>query len=240
MVFRTFNDPPERAELNSTGVLKNTQLPDLSITSIDVVPDQTARLNLDAEEGDVAIQTDISETFILSTKDPSVNSNWKKVQLDVTGAIDGEVITPAQLGTGANRATVFADQIDSLGGFFKNKTRAELSSSSSATPVPFDVAVFDSSNALNTSTGEITVPETGTYMLSIHARTTGEKIELQYRLNGTLQSAAGAAQSSQSLNTANIATLREFAQGDSITVENFSASTILGGPNTFLTLLQLA
>lgn len=95
----------------SGGVLVASQLPDLAITNIDVVADQTARLALDAEEGDVAVQTDISETFILSTNDPTVDSNWKKVQLDVLGAIDGQQITPAQTGTSTNPTTVVASSV---------------------------------------------------------------------------------------------------------------------------------
>jgi len=95
----------------SGGVLVASQLPDLAITNIDVVADQTARLALNAEEGDVAIQTDISETFILSANDPTVDSNWKKVQLDVLGAIDGQTITPAQTGTSTNPTTVEADTV---------------------------------------------------------------------------------------------------------------------------------
>ncbi|UXF50656.1 hypothetical protein 7908G4D2_18 [Haloquadratum phage sp.] len=95
----------------SGGVLVASQLPDLAITNIDVVADQTARLALNAEEGDVAIQTDISETFILSTNDPTVDSNWKKVQLDVLGAIDGQTITPAQTGTSTNPTTVESDTV---------------------------------------------------------------------------------------------------------------------------------
>jgi len=95
----------------SDGVLVASQVPDLAITNIDVVADQTARLALDAEEGDVAVQTDISETFILSTNDPTVDSNWKKVQLDVLGAIDGQQITPAQTGTSTNPTTVVASSV---------------------------------------------------------------------------------------------------------------------------------
>jgi len=95
----------------SGGVLAASQLPDLAITNIDVVADQSARLALNAEEGDVAIQTDINETFILSTDDPTVDSNWKQVQLDVLGAIDGQQITPAQTGTSSNPTTVVASSV---------------------------------------------------------------------------------------------------------------------------------
>lgn len=105
-------DLKDKADLTqSGGVLVSSQLPDLAITNIDVVADQTARLALNAEEGDVAIQTDISETFILSTNDPTVDSNWKKVQLDVLGAIDGQQITPAQTGTSTNPTTVVASSV---------------------------------------------------------------------------------------------------------------------------------
>jgi len=101
-----------KADLTSQdGVLAASQLPDLAITNIDVVADQTARLALNAEEGDVAIQTDTSETFILSTNDSTVDSNWKKVQLDVLGAIDGQQITPAQTGTSTNPTTVVASSV---------------------------------------------------------------------------------------------------------------------------------
>jgi hypothetical protein len=109
----------------SGGVLVASQLPDLAITNIDVVADQTARLALNAEEGDVAIQTDISETFILSTNDPTVNSNWKKVQLDVLGAIDGQTITPAQTGTSTNPTDVEAGNIEA-GTIGSNSDRPDL------------------------------------------------------------------------------------------------------------------
>jgi len=80
------------------GVLVSSQLPDLAITSINVVADETERLALDAEEGDVAIQTDTSSTYILSTNDPTVDGNWKEVQIDILGAIDGQQITPSSIG----------------------------------------------------------------------------------------------------------------------------------------------
>jgi len=102
----------EKADLTSSnGVLQSSQLPDLAITNIDVVANQSERLSLTAEEGDVAVQTDVSQTFILATNDPTVDSNWKQVQLDVLGAIDGQTITPAQTGTSTNPTTVESDTV---------------------------------------------------------------------------------------------------------------------------------
>jgi len=162
----------------SGGVLVASQLPDLAITNIDVVADQTARLALNAEEGDVAIQTDISETFILSTNDPTVDSNWKKVQLDVLGAIDGQQITPAQTGTSANRGDVFADTVDTNNltgvqtGANRQGCRVFLSSPQSLSAgnvaqIQFDSKVYDSDNNFDTSANEWTCPKDGLYAVNL-------------------------------------------------------------------------
>jgi len=184
----------------SGGVLVASQLPDLAITNIDVVADQSSRLALNAEEGDVAIQTDISETFILSTNDPTVDSNWKKVQLDVLGAIDGQQITPSQTGTStnpttvesdtvtatnieagqigdsSNRPDVFADTVDAnqltgvSTGGIKTKTRVFLGSNSSADPIPFNRFSYDPDNNFDTATNEYIVPATGSYQIALNVR----------------------------------------------------------------------
>jgi len=186
-----------------TGVLVASQLPDLAITNIDVVADQTARLALNAEEGDVAIQTDISETFILSTNDPTVDSNWKKVQLDVLGAIDGQTITPAQTGTSTNPTDVEAGNIEagtigsssdrpdafldeanvnqltgvSTGGD-RQGCRVFLSSDQSIshgtiTKIQFDSEVYDSGNNFDTSSHAWTCPEDGLYLINLQLQFTG-------------------------------------------------------------------
>jgi hypothetical protein len=105
-----------KADLTTPGgVLVAGQVPDLAITNTDVVADQAARLNLDAEEGDVAIQTDIDETFILTTNDPTVNTNWQKIQLDVLGAIDGQQILPSQVGSATSPTVLDASTADFTG-----------------------------------------------------------------------------------------------------------------------------
>ena len=168
----------------SGGVLVASQLPDLAITNIDVVADQTARLALNAEEGDVAIQTDISETFILSTNDPTVDSNWKKVQLDVLGAIDGQQITPSQTGTSTNRGDVFADTVDTnnLTGVQTGANRqvcrvvlgADQSlSAGSISQLQFDDKIVDSGSNFDTSNNQWTCPKDGLYAVNLQVRFTG-------------------------------------------------------------------
>jgi len=79
------------------------------------VPDKAARLSVSAEEGDIVIQTDVSKTFVLTTNDPTVDSNWVEIQIDVLNTIDGQQITPAQVGTSSNQATIVADSVTESG-----------------------------------------------------------------------------------------------------------------------------
>jgi len=168
----------------SGGVLVASQLPDLAITNIDVVADQSSRLALNAEEGDVAIQTDVSETFILSTNDPTVDSNWKKVQLDVLGAINGQQITPAQTGTSTNRGDVFADTVDTNNltgvqtGANRQACRVLLDSdqslsAGSISQLQFDQEALDSGGNFDTTNNQWTCPKTGLYAVNLQVRFTG-------------------------------------------------------------------
>ena len=91
-----------KADLTQAGgVLVSSQLPQLSITNVDVVADETARLNLDAEEGDFAIQQDNDTSYILSTNDPTVDANWVEIDFDAVAAIAGQAIAPASVDTSA-------------------------------------------------------------------------------------------------------------------------------------------
>ena len=68
---------PSFAEV--TGTLSTAQLPPLAINETTPVASQAAMLALTAQRGDVAIRTDISKSFILSTDDPTVLGNWIEI-----------------------------------------------------------------------------------------------------------------------------------------------------------------
>jgi hypothetical protein len=74
------------ATLDSTSKIPSSQLPALSITETFVVNSQAAMLALAAQQGDVAVRSDINQTFILSGTDPSVLSNWTQLETP-TGAV---------------------------------------------------------------------------------------------------------------------------------------------------------
>jgi len=67
------------AVLQSDGMVAASAIPDLAITNTFVVADESERLNLDAEEGDLAIQQDVDESYILTTNDPTQDSNWSEI-----------------------------------------------------------------------------------------------------------------------------------------------------------------
>jgi uncharacterized protein YkvS len=68
------------AGLDNDGKISPLQLPALAITSTFVVNSQSEMLALAAEEGDVAIRTDLSKTLILSANNASVLANWKELR----------------------------------------------------------------------------------------------------------------------------------------------------------------
>lgn len=74
---------PSFAEV--TGTLGTNQLPPLAINDTFPVADQASMLALNAQRGDIAIRTDVSKSFILSSDSPSTLADWK--ELVSTGAV---------------------------------------------------------------------------------------------------------------------------------------------------------
>jgi len=64
------------ATLDAGGKIPSTQLPPLTITNTYVVSSEAAMLALSANVGDIAVRTDLNETFILQSLPASTLSNW--------------------------------------------------------------------------------------------------------------------------------------------------------------------
>jgi len=90
----------QKADLNapagSGGKLVIGQAPNITITETTVVADAAERLALDVQEGDVAIQTNVSTSFIFTGGD-NVAPNWQAIDFDAVGAIAGEDIAPGDV-----------------------------------------------------------------------------------------------------------------------------------------------
>lgn len=67
------------AALDSGGKVPFAQIPAIAISETYVVASQAAMLALAAERGDVAIRTDINQSFILSAEPATTLGNWKQL-----------------------------------------------------------------------------------------------------------------------------------------------------------------
>lgn len=94
------------ATLDGSGLIPTNQLPGLAISTVNVVGSQAAMLALTAQQGDFAIRTDLSKTFVLSTNSPGTLADWK------------ELLTPADVVTsvdGRTGAVTLSDLYDAVG-----------------------------------------------------------------------------------------------------------------------------
>ena len=84
------------AGLNAMGQIDAAQIPSLAISHTFVVANQAARLALTtAEIGDIAVQTDTSETYILEGSDPTNNADWVQLLFppDIIDSVNGQTGT---------------------------------------------------------------------------------------------------------------------------------------------------
>lgn len=98
------------AELDAAGKIPSAQIPALAINSTTVVADETARFALagSIQEGDVAIQTDVSKSFILNgTGNGSVAGHWTEILAggavtSVNGQSGSVSLTTSDIAEGTN------------------------------------------------------------------------------------------------------------------------------------------
>lgn len=86
-----------------TGTLGTAQLPPLAINEVFTAANQTAMLALTAQRGDMAIRTDIGETYVLSTDSPATLADWKMITspgnvTSVAGRQGAVVLTKSDVG----------------------------------------------------------------------------------------------------------------------------------------------
>lgn len=147
------------ASLDASGKIITTQLPSLAITDTYVVASQTAMLALVAQQGDVAVRTDINETYILAGTDPTILANWQQLITTNVVSVGGYTGTVSALqlitaietvdGSGSGLDADLLDGHDST--YFY----------SSATPPPNHALTFDASTMWTVPTGVYIIYLTG-------------------------------------------------------------------------------
>lgn len=87
------NGAGELPILGADGKLNSSVIPSVAITETYVVASEEAMLALDANVGDVAVRTDIHQTFILQTADASVLAHWVMLEtpIDTVLSVNGKV-----------------------------------------------------------------------------------------------------------------------------------------------------
>lgn len=98
--------------LDVNGKLADSVLPKLAISNVFTVASESAMLALDAQEGDIAIRTDQSKTYILSAMPANLIGNWKELlsptdQVTSVNTLKGDVVITgmnSKVGTGYAKA----------------------------------------------------------------------------------------------------------------------------------------
>lgn len=94
--------------LDANGKLADGVIPAIALTETFTVANQAAMLALNAQRGDVAIRTDESKTYILTTDAPSVLANWVVLKtpdckvLSVNGKTGAVALTTSDVSEGSN------------------------------------------------------------------------------------------------------------------------------------------
>jgi len=94
--------------VQENGKLADSIIPKIAITNTYEVDNESAMLALTAEEGDIAIRSDLPATFILKTAPASVKANWKQLAtptdsvLSVNGKTGTVVLTTADVAEKTN------------------------------------------------------------------------------------------------------------------------------------------
>lgn len=94
--------------VGENGKLNEAIIPAVAITDTFVVASQSAMLDLNAQQGDIAIRTDINKSFVLSKTPASTLSNWVELltPTDAVSSVNGMqgevVLTTSNISEGSN------------------------------------------------------------------------------------------------------------------------------------------
>jgi len=90
--------------LDGSGKLVTSILPAMALTDTFVVASQAAMLALSAEQGDLAIRTDVNKSFVLSSNNPSTLADWKELLTPTDAVLSVAGLTGAITASGLRSA----------------------------------------------------------------------------------------------------------------------------------------
>jgi hypothetical protein len=96
------------ASLDSSGKIPNSQLPAFAISQVYIVSSQAQMIALTAQEGDVAVRTDLNKSFIHNSGTSGTVSDWQELLtptdavLSVNGQTGNVSLTSSDISEGSN------------------------------------------------------------------------------------------------------------------------------------------
>jgi hypothetical protein len=94
--------------LNANGQLDTKVIPSLALTDVYTVSSESAMLALSAQQGDIAVRSDVSQTYILTNNSPSTLSSWVVLKtpdckvLSVNSKTGAVTLTTSDISEGTN------------------------------------------------------------------------------------------------------------------------------------------
>lgn len=143
----TLAQPDGVATLDSNGKLESAQLPDIALVTVHAVADQSARLALSVQPGDIAIQTDNGQTYVLTATPASTNSNWTAI----TVADPFPTHSTSDLAEGTNLYFTDERAQDAVGGMFTGNAETGITVTYNDSTAKVDFTVADQFPSHSTS-----------------------------------------------------------------------------------------
>lgn len=139
--------------LGTGGKLDTAVLPAIAITDTFEADSETAMTELDAQQGDVCVRTDLNKTFILKNNEPSVAANWVELKtptdavLSVNGETGAVTLNTDKISEGATNQ--YFTEARATQNFNTNIAKTAVASLSDGADVLMetDTFIFDGGNA---------------------------------------------------------------------------------------------
>lgn len=143
------------------GKVPTSQLPSLALSDVNVVSSQTAQLALDAQEGDIAIRSDLSKSYIHNGGTSGTMADWTELAspTDAVTSVNGQtgavVLGKADIGLGNVDNTSDADKPISTA--TQTALNGKLTATSNLSDVANAATAFSNikQNATTTTTGVV-------------------------------------------------------------------------------------
>lgn len=218
------------ASLDGNAKIPSTQIPAIAIVDTSVVSSEAAMLALTAEQGDIAVRTDLNKTFILSGTDPTLLNDWQELltPTDAVQSVDGR--------TGTVSLSDLYDASGSASTAESNaNTYADSAVSTHASVTTSIHGISDTSNLVYTDDSRLSDARTPTSHASTHESGGSDEITIaQSQVTDLNTDLASKADLNISLNeqTGTTYTLVLADSGKLVQMNNAAANTLTVPPNS--------